>query len=216
MCLDLAQTGQQHPQTVLLGNALFLSRRSPVRVLAYEEHAAAGATGRLVETLNYAVAASGRTYQISTAASAAQVETTLRIGDYEALIVLDQPEAPAGVLGLTGSSWATPLDDFVRAGGTVIVLDGGGGVGEMGALTTSAGLFAIDGETALAQTDLVYNRAPSDSVGVSVLSPFRTLPDSCTFVTTAPADQATIFVVTDSAPGGSLGRPVVVHRVSGI
>jgi hypothetical protein len=216
ICNSYEQTQQQHPQTVLLGNAVFLSRAAPVRVLAYEEHAAAGAVGRIVQTLNWAAQGSGRSYTIATAASAAQVSTTLDIGSYEVLLVLDQPAAPPGDLATIGASWATPLDAFVLAGGTVIVLQGSGGVGEMTTLVDSAGLFADDGESPIAPSGLLYNRAPADSVGVSVLSPFLPLQGSCRLSTAVVPDQFTVFVVTDTAPGGALGNPAVVHQIRGM
>ena len=51
-----------------------------------------------------------------------------------------------------------------------------------------------------------------DAIGVNVLSPFRALTRSCTFVTTATLDASTAFVITDSE-SGPIGNPVVVHRI---
>jgi hypothetical protein len=59
------------------------------------------------------------------------------------------------------------------------------------------------------------NRALTDSVGLNVLSPFLPLSAACTLSTSETADQSTVFVVTDSEPGGDLGSPTVVHRVRG-
>jgi uncharacterized protein YyaL (SSP411 family) len=52
------------------------------------------------------------------------------------------------------------------------------------------------------------------AIGVNVLSPFRAPRESCRFLTGAPTDAYTVFVITDTpSSAGTLGAPAVIHRV---
>ncbi len=137
-CSSYEQIQQRHPQSVLLGNAVFLSTANPVRVLAYTEHADTGAVGRLIQVLDWTTATNGQAYTLSTLDLAAQLSATLTSAAYDVFVVLDQPGAPTGDLAATGTAWASRLDGFVLAGGTVVVLAGAGGVGEMGSFVSNA------------------------------------------------------------------------------
>jgi len=214
--MNYREAGRGHPQTDLLANAVFAARGDPVRVMAYEEHTDDTSQARVRLTLQWISELQGRDFELTSATSADTVSSDLNVLDYEMLLVLDQPGAPAGELGSTGSAWETALDRFVRAGGTVIVLNGGQGRAEMSELITNAELLEVSGETSVGLNSQLHNRAPSDSVGVSVVTPFLPLQDTCTFATEATPDQTTVFVVTDSPPDEDLGNPTVVHRVRGI
>jgi hypothetical protein len=215
ICLDYARANATHPQTTLLGNAVFQARERPVRILAYSEHATAAAQNGVVATLDAAAEGYARAYSLSWAESEDDVADGLSVADHAVLLVLDQPAAPAGELAALGDAWNAPLDGFLGTGGIVVVLDSATGRGEMPELVTAAGLMDIDGSAPLAAGSLLYNRALTDSVGLNVLSPFLPLSAACTLSTSETADQSTVFVVTDSEPGGDLGAPAVIHRVRG-
>jgi hypothetical protein len=107
------------------------------------------------------------------------------------------------------------LTSFSKAGGVVIVLDGGDGTGEMNTLINAGNLLDPSAKTSIsAQTDItlqqVWNNAPFDVVGVNVLSPFLGTSHTCTFDTNAKAGADTIFVLSDDEAGG---LPVAIHRV---
>jgi len=136
------------------------------------------------------------------------------VANFEVLLVYDQPSAPAGRLLSAGTSIADAVDSFVRAGGIVTVLASAGGRGEMADFITGAGLVTVTGQEALTSADLLYDRGPADAIGVNVLSPFRAPRESCRFITGAPTDAYTVFVVTDTpSSAGTLGAPAVIHRV---
>jgi hypothetical protein len=213
MCTSFRQARQNHPQTVLFGNAVFLPSSSVVRVLTYAEYADPTAVDRVAQALDWAAAARGRQYVRTVADNQSEVSSQLSIGDYEVLIVLDQPNAPAGELASIGAAWKPSLERFVGSGGTVIVLGGSQGVAEMPTFITSAGLLGVDAATSLPSTVSLHVRAPSDGVGVNALSPFQPLGEACTYEPSQSPEPGTVYVVTDAA-GTELGNPVVIHRVS--
>lgn len=213
MCMDYRTRMANTPQNQLLGNSVFLAFAEPVRVLAYRQYTPNVVVNQVTRVLDEAAANRGRSYTLTTSSVAAEVASDLNTIDYDVLLVLDQPNAPSGSLSTIGTSWAAPIDAFLRSGGTVVVLAGDQGRGEMPALLTSAGLLPVTAQTNVEGQQL-SNRAPADAVGINVLTPFLALPSTCTFTTSATPDTATVFVVTDApASSGMLGAPVVVHRV---
>jgi hypothetical protein len=212
-CMNYEQSFQNTPQTVLLGNAVFLPlpSKDPVRILAFDQYSVQSVENKVDQTIGWAATAKGRTYAITDTASSSQVISDLNVLNYEVFLVYEQPNAPAGTLATLGNSWFTTLDPFVKAGGIVVVLDGAQGIAEMGELTTNAGLLPVTGHT-LVTLQTLHNSAPADAIGVNVISPFLALSDSCTFTTSATPGPKTTFVITDSATFGA-GAPVVVHRV---
>jgi hypothetical protein len=135
------------------------------------------------------------------------------VTNFEVLLVYDQPQAPPGRLLSAGTSMADAIDAFVRAGGIVTVLASASGRGEMADFITGAGLIMVTGQETLTG-ELLYNRGPGDAIGANVLSTFRAPRESCRFLTGAPADAYTVFVITDTpSSAGTLGAPAVIHRV---
>lgn len=212
-CMNYQQNFQSSSQTVLLGNAVFLPFANPVRILAYDQYAQSNVRKRVDQTIGWVAAARGRTYNITPVNAAGAVPDELNVLGYDVFLVYDQPNAPAGTLGSIGSSWSTTLDSFARAGGVIVVLSGGDGVGEMPDFLTDSNLLPVSAETDATASQL-YNRAPTDAVGLNVLTPFAAMKTTCTFTTSATPDATTTFVVTAQPPGGPLGSPVVVHRTA--
>lgn len=213
-CMDYQRAAPANsPSETLLGNAVFLGSRNPVRIYEYDEFTPAAVVTGVGQTLTSVAGARGRTYVTTPVSVGLDVPLNLNIFDYDVLLVLDQPNAPAGRLGNLGTTWADAVGSFVAAGGRVVVLAGDGGVAEMDDLITNANLLSASAQTSVTG-NIIYNRAPADAVGVNVLTQFRSRRETCTFTTTAAPDASTIFVVTDSpSTSGTLGAPVVVHRV---
>jgi hypothetical protein len=214
MCTSLRQARQNHPQSVLFGNAAFLPSASVVRILTYAEYADPTAEDRVAQALDWEAGSRRRQHVTTVAGNQSDLANLLTIRDYDVLVVLDQPNAPAGELAGIGAAWKDSLERFVGSGGTVIVLGGTEGVAEMPEFITSAGLLGIEGATSLSSNALLYVRAPSDGVGVNALSPFQPLGATCTYRASQPPDSSSVYVVTDAPPGAELGGPVVIHRVS--
>jgi len=212
-CMNYDDSGAQNsPQTVLLGNAVYLPLRNPVRVFTYAEHAPPANRNAVIQAIARAGNARGRSYVPTSAANSTDVVAQLNILNFDVFVVFDQADAPAGALGPIGNSWNATLDSFTRAGGVVVVLSGGGGRAEMDELMTGAGLLPVTNEVDITFSQ-VRNRSPIDAIGVNVLSPFRALTRSCTFTTSAAPDANTAFVIMSSAADGGFDQPVVVHRI---
>ena len=207
--MDFAVAYTGSPPATLLGNAVLLASHDPVRVLAYAEHADASASANVKLLLASTAATHGRVIDVHDAPQALEVATDLSVTSYDVLLVYDQPGAPDGELDATGASWRTAIDGYARAGGVVVVLDGGSGVAQMHRFLTSSGLLAVSGQADATGATLRVS-APADAVGVHTISPFLARRSTVTLDTTAVEDATRFFVVKDSASG----LPVVVHAVT--
>ena len=212
LCMSFEQNSQASPQTALLGNAVFLPVTNPVRILAYGEHSPNPIENKVDQAIGWAATAKNRTAQLTHVNAAAQVTAQLDKQSFDVLLVYDQTGAPSGALAAAGTAWAAAIGTFVKAGGVVVVPTGGGGTGEMGQLLTNAGLLAVSAQPS-ATGSVLYNQAPSDAVGLNVISPFIAQKQSCTLTTSAVPGPSTVFVVTNAPADAGAGSPVVVHRI---
>ena len=212
-CMDYQTPVAGSPQTVLMGNAVFLPIRNPVRVLAYTEFTTTAARTKVNQDISYAATARGRTFAITNSATYADVTAKLNINDYDVFVIYDQTTAPTGQLATVGAAWqtSTVLSSFSSAGGVIVALTGGNENDEMDQLFTQSSLLQVSALTSAPATTL-YNRAPADALGVNVISPFLSPQSSCTLTTAVTPDDDTIFVIRDAAAPAA-GSPVVVHRV---
>jgi len=212
-CMDYQSPVAGSPQTVLMGNAVFLPIRNPVRILSYTEYAPAAARAKVNQDIGFAAAARGRAYSITDSTTFANVTAKLNINDYDVFVIYDQTAAPSGQLATVGSAWqtSTVLSSFAAAGGVIVALTSGTENDEMGQLFTQSNLLEVNSLTSAAGTTL-YNRAPADALGVNVISPFLAPQNSCTIDTDVMPDSDNIFVIRDKAAPDP-GLPVVVHRV---
>ncbi len=213
MCTGFPQVRQYHPTTVLLGNAAFLAPLSVIRMMLYTEFADPGAQSRVVQALDWSADLHAKSYEAAFVQAAADVPQQLNVRDYQVLLVLDQPRAPAGQLAEIGESWRIAANDFLASGGTVIVLDGASGAGEMASFVTSAGLYELEGEALLPAQASLFVQAPSNAVCINVPSPFGPLGPACGFEVSQGPGPNSVYAVTDRPAGEELGAPFVVHRV---
>ncbi len=210
-CMDYQQSFQNAPQTVLLGNAVFIPIQDPVRILAYEQYTPPAVKNKVNQTIGWAASAKGRTYATTAVTDPAKVISDLNVLAYDVLLVYDQPNAPAGTLGNVGTSWTNTVTQFAKAGGTIVVLNGGQGTAEMGDLLTNSTLLPVSGQSN-ATGSFMYNKAPADAVGINVLSPFIGYKETCTLTTSASPSSSLVYVITNGADAGT-GQPVVIHRI---
>ena len=209
-CMNYQTPAQNTPQTALMGNAVLLPLRNPVRILAYTEFVPAAARAKVDQDIAYAASARGRSVAITQLSASANATATLNILDYDVFLIYDQSAAPTGQMASVGSAWhsSSLLSSFAAAGGVIIGLSGG--TSEMAQFFTSSGLMDVSAETVVSRQTL-YNRASGDAMGVNVISPFLAPLDTCTFTTQLVPDADNIFVIRDTKTGP--GAPVVVHRV---
>ena len=210
-CMNYQTPVAGAPQTVLMGNAVFLTLREPVRILAYTEFASAESRAKVDQDIAWAASARQRTFKISALDKYTVASASLNITNYDVFLIYDQAAAPAGELATIGAAWqaSSVLDSFAAAGGMIIGLSGG--ASEMDQFFTASGLLAISGQTPVVTGSTLYKSSLGDALGANLISPFAAPGDSCTFTTNVMQDSSTSFVVRDQPSGG--GDPVVVHRV---
>jgi hypothetical protein len=216
LCMDFNSASPASAPTQLLGNAVFAPPTNPVKVLAYTRGASAAAVNRVNQVIGWGAPPS-RSAEFTEAKTVEAVTANLNIADYQVLLIHDLDQAAPGEPAAAANRWESDrvLSSFSKAGGVIIVLDGGDGTGEMnelinaGKLLDPAGQISIIGQTDVTG-ELVWNNAPFDVVGSNVLSPFLGTSHTCTFDTAAKASSDTIFVLSDDQAGG---LPIAIHRV---
>lgn len=184
----------------LVGNAVFIAPRSPVRVLAYEGAASAASIRGTNAAIDELADSTGRRWS-RTPASAASMTTLLPLHDV--VLIYAQGDAADNALGDLGRQWAEALKEFVDAGKTVVLLDG--------ASSSNTGTFrvleAAELFKARSRTDatgeLLIVTSPGDAVANQVPRRYRGEESTVGFDTTGQN-----VVVTTAA-----GAPVVIHVV---
>ena len=214
LCMDFNSATAASSPTTLLGNAVFTPTTNPVKVMAYTRGASAAAVGRVNQVIGWAGMPRNRSAQFTEAKTVDFVTANLSITDYQVLLIHDLDQAKAGDAAAAATTWesGSVLSSFAKAGGVIIVLDGGDGTGEMNELINAGALLGpgtITGQTDVT-SEQAWNNAPFDIVGSNVLSPFLATSHTCTFDTAAQASADTIFVLTNDEAGGD---PIAIHRV---
>jgi len=194
--------------TQVVSNAVFLPSRSPVRVLAYDGWADPVAVANVTAILDGTTKKTGRTYTRKTASTTTSVIDKLNVDDFDVLLVYDQSKASSGTLALDGAALQKTLTSFTQTGGTVVVLDGAGGTGEMPKLLTASGLLNVTAHTSVTGLAALVV-APTDALGNDVITPYYAIARSTTFVTTdAPSPTAIVVVEEEKS-----SQPIVIHRI---
>ena len=217
LCMDFNSVNATSSPTTLLGNAVFTPPTNPVRVLSYTRGASAAAVNRVNQVIGWAGTPRNRSAEFTEAKTVDAVTAQLNIADFQVLLIHDLDQAGAGDPAAAATTWesGSVLSSFAKAGGVIIVLDGGDGRGEMhelinaGNLLDPAGKISLTGQTEVTG-EQVWNNAPFDVLGANVLSPFLGTSHTCTFDTAAKASSDTIFVLSDDEAGG---LPIAIHRV---
>jgi hypothetical protein len=208
---DYLTTNAGSAQARVLSNAVLIPQTNPLKVLSYERYANATAVAQVKTIISSAAAMVGRTVSVTSTAKDSDIPTKLVFTAFQVLVVHDQSGAPTGAMAALGSSWASTLTTFTQAGGVVLVLDGGTGVGEMPAFSSGTTLLSVTAHTPLANGTPLLDVASFDVVGVGVISPYGAGKHSVT-VATEPNGGNVIYVIEEPSDSGP-SVPVVVHKV---
>jgi hypothetical protein len=186
----------------LAGNAVFLARGAPVRVLVYRGEASdASANG--VETAIDAVKRElGRDWQ---KIAAIESIVPLQLASADALLVHAQAGASKSTLMKLGQQWGNAIAQFLVAGGVVVVFDTPSTTNDgTFRVLEAAHIFEADSRESVASQQLTL-QTPGLGVAVRVPDRYMSATNTVHFnaVTTPGA-----FVVVDKD-----GLPVVVQRV---
>jgi hypothetical protein len=182
----------------IAGNAVFLGRGSPVRVLVYEGTATVESIDGTDEAIDQVATATGRAWT-RTAASSAE-EVPLLLADADVFVIYAQAGSLEEELFGLGREWERALATFLRAGGVVVLFDGESAL-NMGThrILVYADLLIADGRTDVSRS-LLDVVAPGDAVALGVPLRYRGESSTVRFDTTEDTT-----VVSDGT------GPVVVH-----
>lgn len=182
----------------LVGNAVFLSPRSPLRVLAYEGRARMASivgTNRAIMQV-----AAGRQPWSRTVVTAAGLPAALPMHDV--LVIHAQGPASDDELRALGREWAGPLQAFLAQGRVVVLLDGGTDNAGTHQILTEAGLLSVAAR-APATGEILTVVLPGDTV--ATLVPRNYFGEQ----QTVRYDTAESAVVVR----GAMSQAVVIHKV---
>ena len=182
----------------LLGNAVFLVPRSPVRVLFYEGTATSASRNGVRAAIEQVASERGRSWDERFAQVGA---VTDQLADVDVFVVLPQQAGTDTELRDLGVRWRRALDVFVHTGGVVVLLDGGGSHAGTWQILHAAGLLDAAGRVDVTG-DSVSVVAPGDAVVLGVPIEYRAERRSVRFEGTSAT------AVVTHAQG-----PVVLHRV---
>jgi len=194
-------------QVTMLGNAVFQSVATTVRVLAYDEFADAANVTRIEGWLSTMATSRGKSVNISKGSSWTAVPMQLTVQQYQVFLVYDQARAPSSQMATTGTLWNAAMSAFAKGGGIIVALDGGS-AGNMKDFLTNGGLLEVTAETDVTGAQLNVD-APTDVVGQNLPNVFAARRTTVAFTTPQMRDNYHVFVVTDTT--GML--PIVVHSV---
>lgn len=205
---DFSTTIGAASQARVISNAVYLPRSNPLQVLSFEGSADPFAVTSVKASLSSLAA--GRTIRYTTSTADADLQAADLGLNYDVILIHDQLNRSAASLGAAAAAWTTPLNNFLKGGGVVVVLDGAGGQGSMPALLNGANLLAVAGHTPLASLAPVGVAASSDVIAAQVVSPYAAFSRSASFQVTEPQGPNVTFVIRAGAAGD--GDPVVVHK----
>ena len=202
MCIDYQETARSSPIQRLLGNAVFLPGARLARILAFDGFTPTTLRDNVDLTLTWAAGEGGESYRLTHESDPNEIPNRLTIENFDTFLVYSQPDATSGQLASLGAGWKSKISTFVDDGGTVVVLSGG----QMKEFISQAGLLNVSAETSVMGVPL-FNRTPTDAVGINVLSPFQSRANTCRFTTSDLPGPNLSYVITGDAAAGAAGCP---------
>lgn len=181
----------------ILGNAVFSSDRSTVRVLAYIGQTPASLVTGTNAAMARAATARGRTITRTTITGSADVAVNLPNNDV--FVIYAQTLATSDYLAALGNEWAYRMDSFARRGGIIVVLDAPSANSGTPQVLVQSGLLALGGRAA---TSAVGYVAVAEDMAATRLPLMFALANGVGWTTSTWTDVAT----------SDTGQAVVVHR----
>jgi len=191
----------------LLGNAVFRPLHTPLRIVAYQEHAVPAAAWGVETAVASEATLRGRSYSLDTVGLAGLIGT-LEAGSADVVLVHDQALASGGELNSLGTTVAPAVQGYLATGGTLVVLASATGSGKMCHFLGKSGMLECTGFHPLYDQE-VLNALPSDTVGNGVGSPLLAKPATATILTKEGPSAGAAHVFTSPWEA-----PVVIHKVT--
>lgn len=208
----------------LIGNAVFISPKSPVKVLAYSQYTdtaespqvndqalayihyvdAGGSTyiDKVDSAISAEAAAKGRTWKKTVVTTDA--DTVDQLFSHHVLLVYRQGAASNMDLTAVGNFWYSPLRTFLSIGGIVVFLDG--------ISANNSGTFKLFESVGLFSCSAIFDasgsaavvKIPNDAVAQGVYETYA-------------ASSHSVFFSSDDNPVVSAqlssGNPFIIHKV---
>jgi hypothetical protein len=181
-----------------VGNAVFMSNPAP-RVLLFTQWAPVANVTNTLQAIQQ-VAAGVRRYTMQALANYRALPTDLTVDNYDVLLVLSQGDANDEQLGSAARLAGPAITSFVRAGGSVVVLDGEGNNAGTWQFAAASGLMPLTGHVVVTAETLTVENG-TDAIGVGLPLAYRAERSSVAF---RGSSAGTVV----SSPFG----PVVIHR----
>jgi hypothetical protein len=185
----------------MAGNAVFLARGSPVRVLVYEGEASSTSITGTDGAIDFVAEADGRSWEREVCIEGL---VTHQLGNADVFVIYAQQQAGDSVLRKLGEQWGNALSGFLRRGGVVVSFE---------TLTDNAGTFQVLQPAQIFSAEAIAAAAgntltvtdPSDQVALGV--PRR-------FITGGPAIRfQSVSTPANVVAEDEEGAPVILHRV---
>lgn len=208
------------PIRQMVGNAVFLAPRTPVRILAYDEYTSVASRSGASTAIQQSSTAIGRAYTLTTANPALVTE---QLADADVFVIEPQQTATNQQLADLGSAWSNALRTFLFRGGVVLLFDGGGtndGTYQVLKYATQASvpLFDATARVSIPQRILSLVRA-NDAVAGGVSTEYQSQGETVGFQINPSAVNPGVVVIRDALPGVDggappTGLPIVIHATT--
>jgi hypothetical protein len=185
----------------IAGNAVFLARGAPVRVLSYQADAAEASVTGVEQAIDFVKSEIGREW-LKTEADEALLP--MQLAEADVLVVHAQVDATHGTLARLGQAWASALAQFSARGGVLVLFEAPSERNDgTFRLLSPANIFSAQSRSGIEDQPL---RIETPGLGVALRVPERYLSASQTVHFTAPSIGMPIAIDRE-------GRAVVIHRV---
>lgn len=186
----------------VLGNAVFMTDKRPAKIVTWKGPRGAVAPADVVSGTNAALTRVSlvmkHAFKLYPAATSSAVQTMLPTADI--FLVYAQPQSTDDYLHALGDEWSIPLDDFVRRGGVIVVLDAPSTVNSGTAqVLAPSSLMTLTRSTA---PDSIGYVAAHGDAGTAMIPLMFALPDAVGYEPSTYTDLAT----------GDTGSVIAAHR----
>jgi hypothetical protein len=207
MGLDFTQVAPADPAAQILGNAVFLTPHTPVRILDYRELSTwnSSAISNTVDLIADQAITRGRDVTTTVVPESSSVPADLASDNFDVLFVHSLEAAPAGTLAQLGAAWSTSIESFCAAGGVVVVVATTGGTNQMQDFLSLSGILNTSGLVDVGKDTLTVE-GTSDPMSAGLHPTLSPIPGAAAFVTSDGPGPSLAFVITAGT------APVAVHR----